>query len=455
MNRIKDYSKKWPPGPEKFTTVLKSFQVNEAQALLSLYQQYGDVVHYKMGATTHYLINNPDYIDTIFLVNDEYLSRDTRRDRIQNWGIQGDLGRVEGFSWEQNHNLIAPLLQEQLLSGDPDRLSATVSRHLSDWVLNSTENCFSLFPAVDNLVTELLWQEFIGSSEDSNDLKFARHLSSIEREFYRRSHLLYPLPPLRKTPRDRWFLRCTKQLRNIIEESLAGQVNHSSGFLKGLLASHDEQTRSQLSHERILDVLLGLFETAYSPLTSFLEFLLLSLASNTDEFTALQFELSRGNIPKSNMAMSAGLVGHCMDRSPVDCLMMETLRLFPPKFLVSRRVLKNLSVGGYEFERGSLVCVSPYALHRRPEQWSRADDFVPARFKDYYPGATEYLPFGLGVSQCLGESLLKRIGHAFVEQLAVHFKTLSIAHGGLGVSSGWTLQVENREQQVLSFQSAS
>lgn len=455
MNLIKDYSKKWPPGPEKFTTVIQSFQRNEASALLDMCQQYGDVVHYKMGATPHYLINHPDYIEHVFLRNDACLSRDTRNERIQSWGIQGDLARGDGITWEQNHSLIAPLLQEDLWGLDANFFSEKIAQHFEDVIAKKSMGSFALFPAIDNLVSSLLWQVFIGEPETSNAQKLARHLSSIEREFSRRSHLLYPLPPLRNTPRDRWFQRCTLQLREIIQESLNAQSNvQRSGFLQSLLESHDEETRAQLSEERVLDVVLGLFETAYSPLTSFLEFMLLCVATNSGQLETLRLQ-DFGNSPiEGESGVLAISANDSADRSPADCVMMETLRLFPPKYMVSRRVLTEISVGGYQFERGALVCVSPYALHRRPEQWDRVNEFVPDRFKRYHPAATEYLPFGLGVSRCLGETLLKRIGHDFLEQMTVHFKNLSMDRGGMDVSSGWTLQVADRESQVIAFQSS-
>ena len=448
MNLIKDYSKKWPPGPEKFTSVIQSFQRNEASALLDMCQQYGDVVHYKMGATPHYLINHPDYIEHVFLRNDAYLSRDTRHERVQSWGIQGELAKGGGIAWEQNHSLIAPLLQGDLWTLDASFFSEKIAQHFKGLVDKRERGSFNLFPAIDNLVSSLLWQVFIGKSETSNAQKLARHLSSIEREFSRRSHLLYPLPPLRNTPRDRWFQRCTLQLREILRESLDAQSSvQRSGFLQSLLESHDEETRAQLCEERVLDVLLGLFETAYSPLTSFLEFMLLCVATNPSQLEALRLQGFGDSTIEGTPIDQA-------ERSAADCVMMETLRLFPPKFMVSRRVLNEISVGGYQLERGALVCVSPYALHRRSEQWDRASEFVPDRFKRYHPAATEYLPFGLGVSRCLGETLLKRIGHDFLEQVTVHFNYLSMGKGRVDVSSGWTLQVADRERQMIEYQSS-
>lgn len=82
-------------------------------------------------------------------------------------------------------------------------------------------------------------------------------------------------------------------------------------------------------------------------------------------------------------------------------LVKETLRLYPPGFVGSRRAAQDSEFDGYPISRGSLVLYSPYLTHRHPDLWQRPLIFDPARFEGRLP-AWGYLPFGGGERICLG-----------------------------------------------------
>lgn len=82
-------------------------------------------------------------------------------------------------------------------------------------------------------------------------------------------------------------------------------------------------------------------------------------------------------------------------------LIKETLRLYPPGFVGSRRAGRGFEFAGNPFPEGVLVLYSPYLTHRNPELWERSSEFDPARFQGRIP-AWGYLPFGGGERTCLG-----------------------------------------------------
>ena len=102
----------------------------------------------------------------------------------------------------------------------------------------------------------------------------------------------------------------------------------------------------------------------------------------------------------------------------------ETLRLYPPGWLLTRRSIAADSVGGIALPAMADVLVSPYLVHRHPAHWPDAERFDPGRF-----GAGEgdgrnrfaYLPFGLGARACIGEHLALVEMHTHVATLARRF----------------------------------
>ena len=94
-----------------------------------------------------------------------------------------------------------------------------------------------------------------------------------------------------------------------------------------------------------------------------------------------------------------------------EAVLLESMRLYPPAYIVGRCVQGDgETVGGYRVERGTTVLVSPYVLHRDESTWGAdASAFNPGRWG---PDARtqwrdrqvrgEYVPFGAGQRACIG-----------------------------------------------------
>jgi cytochrome P450 len=91
----------------------------------------------------------------------------------------------------------------------------------------------------------------------------------------------------------------------------------------------------------------------------------------------------------------------------------ESMRLYPPAWVLEREVTEDLELDGYVLTKGSIVLTSQYALHRDPRFWDRPTEFLPGRwitpdgaFDEDHPGQPRgaWFPFGAGTRQCIGES---------------------------------------------------
>ena len=82
----------------------------------------------------------------------------------------------------------------------------------------------------------------------------------------------------------------------------------------------------------------------------------------------------------------------------------ESLRLYPPAFVIVRQAIENDLADNVPVKKGSLVLIAPWVLHRHRRFWSAPERFEPARF---LPGAPQpsrfaYMPFGAGPRTCIG-----------------------------------------------------
>jgi cytochrome P450 len=85
----------------------------------------------------------------------------------------------------------------------------------------------------------------------------------------------------------------------------------------------------------------------------------------------------------------------------------EAMRLYPPAWIVARRALEELELGGYRLPRRALVFASQFLLHRDSRFFPEPEKFDPERWKPEAEAARPkfaYFPFGGGARVCVGES---------------------------------------------------
>ena len=91
----------------------------------------------------------------------------------------------------------------------------------------------------------------------------------------------------------------------------------------------------------------------------------------------------------------------------VEQVLMESMRLYPPAWIIGRRAIGEYTVGDYTLPPRTLVLVSPYVTQRDPRFFADPERFLPERWTpDFKQGLPPfaYFPFGGGTRRCIGES---------------------------------------------------
>ena len=82
----------------------------------------------------------------------------------------------------------------------------------------------------------------------------------------------------------------------------------------------------------------------------------------------------------------------------------ETMRLYPPAFLIARAAIGPDSIAGMPVKKRDVILIAPWLLHRHEKLWRDPNAFIPARFMPPAPPPDRfaYLPFGVGARVCIG-----------------------------------------------------
>ncbi len=125
----------------------------------------------------------------------------------------------------------------------------------------------------------------------------------------------------------------------------------------------------------------------------------------------------------------------------LDAVVSESLRLYPPQYLLFREPTAETTLGGYSVAAGTTVVVAPWVLHRDPERWTAPTAFRPGRWLDDGPQSPEYayLPYGGGPRYCLGATMADRLLRLAVAVVCQHHEFR--ASEPVSVTAGPTLSV--------------
>lgn len=88
-------------------------------------------------------------------------------------------------------------------------------------------------------------------------------------------------------------------------------------------------------------------------------------------------------------------------------LVNESLRLYPPGWVIGRRTLSDDTLAGYDIPAGTNLLINVFEIHRHERYWQEPEAFRPERF---LPGGEAesvpkfaYFPFGGGPRLCIGQ----------------------------------------------------
>lgn len=204
--------------------------------------------------------------------------------------------------------------------------------------------------------------------------------------------------------RDLGVVLKLRELRELVLDIIADRRSGASSgdydFLTIYLAARDKAGNA-FSDGELLDELMTLIVAGYETSAGTLNWAWYLLARHAEIHAALAGEAAR-LLPHGDAADDARVA----DMVYAQAFLEETLRLYPPVWLFTRRARDDDSLADYEITAGTDIYLSPYVLHRTDEFWPEPERVDPSRFSTnggVRKGERAYFPFSLGPRRCLGE----------------------------------------------------
>lgn len=158
---------------------------------------------------------------------------------------------------------------------------------------------------------------------------------------------------------------------------------------------------SLLPADVVVDHMIFLMMAAHDTITSSATVLFWQLAKNPDWQERLRAE-ARAVSGGDGLAVAYDDLGKL---ELTEMAFKEALRFMPPVPSMPRRALRDFTFGGFAIPGGTMIGISPAAIHTDPAHWPEPERFDPMRFApENSAGRHKYawVPFGGGAHMCLG-----------------------------------------------------
>jgi enediyne biosynthesis protein E7 len=411
------------PGPRGHFLLgnLREFRSDVLKLVTESAAVYGDIVRCRLGPQIVHLLNHPDHIEQVLQKRAANYNKDTRSSAYIK-SVTGDsLLTCNGEFWKRQRRMDQPAFHHRQIAGFAEKMTASATKMLTEWEnTNKDGKILDISSEMARLTYSIVGQTLFSFDTGKDAETVEKAMRVILPHVFSRLGQLINWPIWFPTPSNRRFHRSLAEVDEvvyrIIDQHRRTQENGEpdTDLLAMLLRVRDGETGtglddSQLRNETITFLLAG-HETTANALT----WIFYLISQNPEVERQLLAEITQvlgdriptlQDIPKLTYTKT---------------VIQETMRLYPPIWIIERRVIEEDVIGGFTLPAGSSVVISPYALHRHPAFWDRPEVFDPSRFQHSPPAA--YIPFGAGPRFCIGNEFSMLEAHLITTMVMQKFQ---------------------------------
>ncbi len=391
-----------PPGPSAGFDLDGS---DETLARLREYSaNYGDFyrVFSPSRGSYGYVINHPDDVKHVLLSNHRNYTKGAGMDRVKIL-LGSGIMTSEGELWRRQRRMIQPAFHRHVLDRFGSLIAEVNDKYACRWAASAARGePIDVVEETSEMTLEIVLRSIFGDD-----------LARVEREFGAN-----PFDVVTKEAnRDLKFAFRFRSLSKLVGELIARRrcvPEERFDFLDMLMAMRSRDTGEGMSERELIDEIMTLIVAGHETTAAALAWTWILIADHPDSAQRLEAEADRSGATATLGLAEAERLAFTRQ------VIQESLRLYPPGWLFTRRNIDADVLGGYPIGPRTDIFISPYMLHRHPAYWDEPEEFRPERFAPANAGERHrfaYIPFSAGPRHCIGENL------AMFEML-VHLRTM-------------------------------
>jgi len=381
--------------------------------------EYGDVVRFVAGPPglrrELYLVTHPDGVEQVLAGNPDGYSKNTPMYEEVAAYLGSGLLTSGGARWRQQRRTVAPLFSHRRIDTYID-IMADEAAHLTDrcGAAAAVGESVDLNAEMVDYTLRTVGRVLFGADVEDAVPIIRATFPVLNEHIRRRGMSPLRLPRRLPTPAEIRAAQAQRTLYGIVDDIIDRRSRESGrDLISLLLAARDPETGAPMSQQEISDQVLIFLLAGHETTSTALTFTMHLLGRHPDVQAAVHDEIAEVLDGRAPQADDIGRL------SLTEMVVKEAMRLYPPVYSLGR-VVEQEVIMGYRIPAGSIILLSQWTTHRRPDLWPEPRRFDPTRFQ---PAAEQarpryaYFPFAGGLRGCIG-------GHFAMTEAVIAIATL-------------------------------
>lgn len=366
--------------------------------LASLPRTWGDVVPFRLASQRVVMLSHPDDIRDVLVTNQRSFMKGRGLQRAKRLIGEGLL-TSEGELHLRQRRLVQPAFHRARIATYAQAMVEEATAMADHWRAGPVD----INAEMMRLTMVIVARTLFGANVAADTARVANALHDVFAAFTLGLNPLAPLLDRLPTPKVRRFNRARATLDRIVYGMIAERRREGTDrgdLLSMLLSAQDhEGDGTGMSDGQLRDELLTLFIAGHETTANALSWTWLLLDRHPEVAATLRAEIDQVLGDRVPQADDVAALPYTR------AVVAESMRLFPPAYILGRKAVAPHTVRGWTVPAGTLFLMSQYVVHRDPRWWPEPEAFRPARWlaPDERPRFA-YFPFGGGTRLCVGES---------------------------------------------------
>lgn len=395
--------RRFPPGPKQGFpgSIFLRLRKDPLAFFERMARIFGDISYVRLGRENIYFINHRDLIRDVLVIHHDNFTKGRAFGRTREILGEGLL-TSEGEFHHRQRRMIQPSFHPQRILGFAEVMTKHADRMRCRWQngdrLDISHEMMRLTLAV---VAETLFGADLQSEASGVGAAITSTMKPLSRVMPPWLAMLcekLPLPGLQK------MKACREKLDQIvfrlIDERRQSTERHDDLLQMLLDAQDEEDSRARMTNEQVRDEAVTLLLTGQLTTANALTWTWYLLAKHPEVEARVHEELDHtisGRLPRFTDLQALPYT---------EKVIRESLRLYPPGWMTTRRALGDYQVGSYLAPARSILMMSQYVIQRDPRYFLEPLRFDPERWTAQFKVALPkyaYFPFAGGPRGCIGE----------------------------------------------------
>ncbi|MGZ4032533.1 MAG: cytochrome P450, partial [Tumebacillaceae bacterium] len=348
-----------------------------------------------------FIINAPDFIREILATKD-YSFRKGRSSAILGKTVGEGLLTTEGTVHEQQRRMMQPAFHKQRIMTYADTIVTLTDKLMQSWK-NGTERLIS--EDMMDLTLHIIMQTMFG--EDVSEEEAVRLAKAIDDSIvFSAKRLMSPfaIPAYLPTKGNRMH----KNAMDVLNEAVYALIERKKHMpregkhdLLSLLLETRDENGQPIPDREIRDQILTILIAGHETTANALSWVWYLLSQHPDVEAQFHHELD------TVLGVRSPTFADVPNLTYTQLILQETLRLYPPAWMILREAREDVEIEGYTFPKNASMIICAYTVHRNPHYFPDPDAFKPERFASEEIKAIPkyvYFPFGGGSRACIGSN---------------------------------------------------